>query len=285
MNLRAPAEDYRRVEKAILFLEKNFHDQPDLKEIARVVNLSEYHFQRLFRRWAGISPKKFLEFMTIEYAKKVLDESRSLLDASLDAGLSSPGRLHDLFITIEAITPGEFKKRGEGLVIRYGFHPTPFGECMLAITERGICGLSFITAGGRSGAVNDLKKTWKNAAFFEDHLSTGPFIGRIFTGFQDQKVSPLKLLVQGTNFQIKVWEALLKIPRGFMVSYEYIASSIGNPEALRAVGSAVGRNPVCYIIPCHRVIRKIGLIGDYGWGKARKKAMLGWEAAKWTKSP
>ncbi len=277
--LQASVKDYERIEKAILFLDKNFHRQPDLKEVARAVNLSEYHFQRLFRRWAGISPKKFLQFLTVEYAKIMLDKSHSLLDVTYESGLSAPSRLHDLFVTSEAITPGEFRKKGEGLMIRYGFHPTPFGECLLAITERGICGLSFVTRQGRKSAVIDLKNRWTKATFAEDHASTAPFAERIFNGPKDKKKSPLNLLLAGTNFQVRVWEALLKIPRGSMVSYEFVASAIGEPAAARAVGSAVGSNPVGYIIPCHRVIRKIGVIGDYGWGAARKKAMLGWEAA------
>lgn len=279
MKLRSAAEDYRRIEKAILFLEKNFHHQPDLKKIAESVNLSEYHFQRLFTRWAGISPKKFLQFLTIEYAKKMLDTSHSLLDVAYEAGLSAPSRLHDLFVTFEAITPGEFKKRGEGMLIRYGFHPTPFGECILALTERGVCGLSFVANGRRKSAVRDLKRKWKNAVVVEDLPSTAPVIDRIFRDPNDRSASPLKLLLLGTNFQVKVWEALLKIPRGSMVSYEMIAALIGKPAAARAVGSAVARSPIGYLIPCHRVIRKIGVISDYQWGTARKKAMLGWEAA------
>jgi AraC family transcriptional regulator of adaptative response/methylated-DNA-[protein]-cysteine methyltransferase len=280
MKLQSSEEDYRRVERAILFLEKNFQRQPDLKEIARVVNLSEYHFQRLFRRWAGISPKKFLQFLTIEYAKKILDKSHSLLDVTYETGLSAPSRLHDLFIRFEAITPGEFKKRGEGLVIRYGFHPTPFGECMLAVTDRGISGLSFVADGGRTRLVNDLKRKWKNAILVEDHASTAHIVNGIFTGSKGDNATPLKLLLLGTNFQIKVWEALLKIPQGSMVSYDLIASAIGKPDASRAVGRAVALNPIGYIIPCHRVIRKIGVMNDYRWGTVRKKAILGWEAAK-----
>ncbi|MBF0506538.1 MAG: methylated-DNA--[protein]-cysteine S-methyltransferase [Nitrospirae bacterium] len=279
MKLESSAKDYKRIEKAILFLDKNFRRQPVLKEVARAVNLSEYHFQRLFRRWAGISPKKFMQFLTVEHVKKILNESQNLLDATYQAGLSAPSRIHDLFVTIEAMTPGEFKKRGEGLVIRYGFHHTPFGECMPAITERGICGLAFMTARGRRGAINDLKIKWKNATLVQDDASTAPFIRRIFSGSKNKEAFPVKLMLAGTNFQIKVWEALLKIPEGSMVSYEFVASAIDKPAATRAVASAVARNPIGYIIPCHRVIRKIGVIGDYGWGAARKKAMLGWEAA------
>lgn len=280
MNLRSTAEDYRRVEKAIIFLEKNFHEQPRLKDVAWSVNLSEYHFQRIFTRWAGLSPKKFLQFLTIDYAKKMLNTSRSLMDVAYESGLSAPGRLHDLFVTFEAITPGEFKRKGEGLVIRYGFHETPFGECMIATTDRGICGLNFCTTPGRKRVINDLKRKWENAVLMKDPAATRSVVDRTFFGRKERSGPPLKLLLLGTNFQVKVWEALLRIPRGLMVSYEQLAVLIGRPAASRAVASAVARSPIGYLIPCHRVIRKIGVIGDYQWGTARKKAMLGREAAE-----
>lgn len=274
------SEDYQRIEKAIVFLDENFRQQPSLSEVARRANLSEYHFQRLFRRWAGISPKRFMQFLTLEYAKKLLEGSPSLLDATYDAGLSSPSRLHDLFVSIEAMTPGEFKARGAGLTISYGFHPTPFGQCLLAVTERGICGLGFIGKGGRRQALRDFKSRWEEAQFEGNPRLTRPYVARIFGRAEKNGGQPITLVLQGTNFQIKVWEALLKIPMGALASYEDLATAVGKPQALRAVGSAVGRNPVAFVIPCHRVIRKMGLTGDYHWGAVRKKAMLAWEAAR-----
>lgn len=274
-------EDYQRIEQAILFLEKNFQDQPDLKQVAGSVGLSEYHFQRLFTRWAGISPKRFLQFLSIEHAKQLLAESKSILDAAYETGLSSPGRLHDLFVTYEAVTPGEFKRKGEGVIIAYGFHLTPFGEVLLAVTERGICGLSFVAAEGREATLTDLQRRWPQAKFQEDPAQTMPLIEQIFSPSEnEQERLPLKLHLKGTNFQIKVWQALLKIPPGRVASYETIAALIDQPTAKRAIGQATGQNPIAYLIPCHRVIRKVGSFGEYQWGAVRKKAILGWEAAQ-----
>jgi AraC family transcriptional regulator of adaptative response/methylated-DNA-[protein]-cysteine methyltransferase len=278
-NLKQRSLDYLRIEKAISFLQSNYTRQPDLQEIARSVHLSEYHFQRLFTRWAGISPKKFLQYLTLEHAKRALKQSRSVLDATFDAGLSSPGRLHDLFVTIEAMTPGEFKQSGEGLTIHYGFHPTLFGECLLAVTERGICGLSFVPKGKRTQVLKELRDRWTGATLRESTRATQPFIERLFAKPVKNRREPLQLLLMGTNFQIKVWEALVRIPEGVVVSYEDLARVIGNSKASRAVGSAVGKNPVAYVIPCHRVIRREGIIGNYHWGPERKKALLGWEWA------
>ncbi len=272
-------DDYSRIESAILFLEENYHRQPELREVAQSVRLSEFHFQRLFRRWAGISPKRFIQFLTLEYAKKLLDGSRSVLDATYDAGLSSPGRLHDLFVNIEAMTPGEFKAQGAGLRINYGFHSSPFGECLLAVTERGICGLGFIDEGGRAATLRDFKARWPEADWEENARLTQPYINRIFGGEKRNGKRPITLVLQGTNFQIKVWEALLRIPTGSVVPYEDLATSVCSARAARAVGGAVARNPIAFLIPCHRVIRKAGGIGGYHWGAARKKAMLAWEAA------
>jgi len=274
------SEDYMRIERAIQFLEQNFRQQPDLKTIADQVGLSEYHFQRLFSRWAGISPKRFLQFLTLEYAKSVLANAQSVLDATYEAGLSSTGRLHDLFIAYEAMTPGDYKKAGAGLTIQYGFHPSPFGECLLAVTERGICGLSFVQDGKREETLADLKANWPEADFSEDETSTQPFIEAIFTSAASTPKNSLALLLKGTPFQLKVWQALLKIPAGALVSYEDIAAYIGCPKAARAVGNAIGRNPTAFLIPCHRVIRKAGVIDKYHWGTARKKALIGWEAAQ-----
>jgi AraC family transcriptional regulator of adaptative response/methylated-DNA-[protein]-cysteine methyltransferase len=274
------SQDYQRVEQAIAFLEENFHRQPELKEIAASVNLSEYHFQRLFTRWVGISPKRFLQFLTKERAKELLESSRDVLGVAYETGLSGPGRLHDLFVTCEAVTPGEFKSKGEGLTIAYGFHPTPFGECLLAVTERGICNLSFVQHDDRAQVLDALKNRWRKARLSKDATRTRPLVSRVFAWYIGQTPSPLHLVLSGTNFQIKVWEALLQIPPGVVVSYEDIAARIGMPSASRAVSNAVAQNPIPVIIPCHRVIRKAGEFGGYHYGTARKKALLGWEAAR-----
>ena len=267
--------DYQRIEKAIEFVGSHYLEQPDLATIARQVHLSEFHFQRLFSRWAGISPKKFLEFLTVEHAKQQLLESKPLLDVTFDAGLSSPGRLHDLFVTIDAMTPGEFKAHGAGLEIRYGFHPTRFGNCLLAVTGRGICGLQFVAEDN----VSELTQRWPGARLIERPDVTAPLVERIFSRLETDTNAPLNLLVVGTNFQVKVWEALLRIPPGAVVSYETIGRWIGKPSAPRAIGSAIAHNPIAYLIPCHRVIRATGFIGDYRWGSVRKQAILAWESA------
>ena len=272
--------DYVRVERAIHYLEENFLDQPSLQDLAEQLELSPFHFQRLFKRWAGISPKRFLQFITIEYAKKLLDENQSILDTAYESGLSSPGRIHDLFVTIDAVTPGEFKTKGVGVEIGYGTHPSPFGECLLAVTERGICGLTFITAGGREEAVAALQDKWHEAELKEAPQTTKPLLDQVFRPDPHEGRDPVILFLKGTNFQMKVWEALLRIPPGVVCTYEDIARYLGRPTAARAVGNAVGANPVAYIIPCHRVIKKTGIFGNYGSGPARKKAMIGWEAAQ-----
>jgi len=284
-SLKQSSLDYRRIEKAIAFLQSNYTRQPDLQEVARSVHLSEFHFQRLFSRWAGISPKKFLQYLTLEHAKRVLKESRSVLDATFESGLSSPGRLHDLFVSIEAMTPGEFKQCGDGLPIHYGFHPTPFGECLLAVTDRGICGLLFLTDRKRIPVLRELQNRWIGAKFRESPDQTQPWIDRLFSRNAGSRRYPLRLILKGTNFQIKVWEALVKIPEGSAISYEGLARMIGQAKASRAVGAAVGRNPIAYIIPCHRVIHQAGIIGNYHWGPDRKKALLGWEWAHAETSP
>jgi AraC family transcriptional regulator, regulatory protein of adaptative response / methylated-DNA-[protein]-cysteine methyltransferase len=271
------SEDYQRVEQAIRFLEQNYRRQPELKEVAESIHLSEYHFQRLFTRWVGISPKRFLQFLTKEKAKAMLASSHGLLETAYNSGLSGPGRLHDLFVATEAVTPGEFKHKGAGLVIRYGFHPSPFGECLVGLTGRGICHLAFVPPGGHSQALADLRKAWPQASLQEDPSATRPLIRQIFS--LSEQSGPLGLHLCGTNFQIKVWEALLRVPPGAVVSYEDLAVSVGLPHAARAVGHAVARNPIPVLIPCHRVIRKSGEFGEYHFGAARKKAMLGWEMA------
>ncbi|MDJ0819914.1 MAG: bifunctional helix-turn-helix domain-containing protein/methylated-DNA--[protein]-cysteine S-methyltransferase [Desulfobacterales bacterium] len=278
--LKQANEDYERIEKAIKFLEANFSSQPGLKEIADYIGLSEFHFQRLFSRWVGISPKRFLQYLTKEYAKTLLESRINLLDVTYESGLTSPSRLHDLFVTCEAVTPGEYKAKGQGVSITYGFHPSPFGPCLLAITERGICGLYFVKNGDHRDVLAEFKGYWQNANLTEDPSSTAHLIPQIFDPARSGRQNPLHLILKGTNFQIKVWEALTKIPFGAMVSYEDVAVQVGIPGATRAVGTAVGHNPISYIIPCHRVIRKNAEFGNYGSGPARKKAILGWEAAK-----
>lgn len=277
--LTQSSKDYYRIEKAIYFLDENFLDQPDLREVAKTAGISEFHFQRIFQRWAGISPKRFLQFLTKEYAKELLRKS-NVLDASYEAGLSGPGRLHDLFISCEAMSPGEYKQKGKGLIIDYGFHPSPFGECFIALTDRGICKLSFLDKPDRKRVLEDFRKDWKNAQFDHDQDRTGDCIEDIFaTRTSKAKKSSLKLLYRGTNFQIKVWEALLKISAGTVVTYKTVAQWIDHPRAVRAVGTAIGKNPIAYLIPCHRVIRGMGHLGGYRWGISRKKAILAMEAA------
>ncbi|MGO9310918.1 MAG: bifunctional helix-turn-helix domain-containing protein/methylated-DNA--[protein]-cysteine S-methyltransferase [Spirochaetia bacterium] len=272
-------EDYGRVESAIRFIETEVLRQPSLAEIANAAGLSEFHFQRLFSRWVGISPKRFLQFLTKEYARRLLQESRDVLSVTYDAGLSSPGRLHELFVSCEAVTPGEVKSRGEGLSIGYGFHPSPFGRCLLAVTDRGICGLSFVQEAPEGNLVRNLQARWPGARLNQDAEATAEVARRIFTFDAPHEPGPLHLFVRGTNFQIQVWEALIRIPFGKAVTYEDIARHIGMPNAPRAVGNAVGSNPIPFLIPCHRVIRKLGEFGNYGEGPQRKKAILGWEAA------
>lgn len=272
------ASDYQRVAHAIDYLETNFRRQPGLDEIAASVHLSKYHFQRLFKEWAGISPSQFMQFLTIEYAKQRLVESQSVYDTSLDVGLSGAGRLHDLFVTFEAITPGDYKKRGSGVQITYGFHDTPFGVCLLASTERGICSLNFVS-NGEMTAKERLRTDWPQAELTEDSLQTQVIVNQIFSSLPGRQSRPFHLLLKGTNFQVNVWRALLSIPPGAMVSYQDVAAYIGKPNATRAVANAIAHNPVGYLIPCHRVIRKSGDVQGYRWGTTRKRAILGWEAS------
>ncbi len=279
-DLAQQSEDYRRIEKAIQFIGEHFKSQPSLDQIAASANLSRYHFDRLFKRWAGISPIQFVQFLTLDYTKHQLAESRNLLDTSLAAGLSGPSRLHDLFVTFEAMTPGEFKKQGRGLQIEYGFCDSPFGECLLAATARGICSLGFIEAGGQAEAVENLFQTWPASQFSENPAGIGPLVADIFTTAPNETQRPFNLLLKGTNFQVNVWKALLSIPEGRVVSYQDIAGLVGRPKSFRAVANAVAINPVAYLIPCHRVIAQTGKIHQYRWGSSRKKAILGWEAAR-----
>lgn len=272
--------DYLRIEKALTYIGDNVRHQPSLHEIAAHINLSPFHFHRLFKRWAGVSPKRFLQFLTITYAKELLDENQSVLDVTYESGLSSPGRLHDLFVTIDAVTPGEFKAKGGGMEILYGIHPSPFGECLLAVTERGVCALYFVGPRRRGKAVDDLQGRWEKATLIESPQATKPSLDNIFSLDTRDGKDTVSLFLKGTNFQIKVWEALLNIPPGVVCSYEGVAAYLGKPAARRAVGGAVAANPVAYVIPCHRVIQKIGAFGNYRYGLTRKKAMIGWEAAQ-----
>jgi AraC family transcriptional regulator of adaptative response/methylated-DNA-[protein]-cysteine methyltransferase len=277
-DFRQLSEDYQRIEQAIRYIEANAHQQPELGEIAANLNLSEYHFQRLFTRWAGISPKRFLQFLTKENAKQLLARSTNLLEATYETGLSSPGRLHDLFVQTEAVTPGEYKSRGRGIQIAYGFHPTPFGECLLALTGRGICFLAFVD-GNRQSALAQLKQDWTNAALTEDPSRTAPIVEQAFSLQPGTRLTPrepraITLHLRGTNFQLKVWEALLRLPSGQVTSYESLAERVCSSRAARALGNAVAHNPVAYLIPCHRVLQKSGNFGNYRYGATRKKALL-----------
>jgi AraC family transcriptional regulator of adaptative response/methylated-DNA-[protein]-cysteine methyltransferase len=269
-DLKQLSEDYLRIEQAITYLENHYKDQPSLEELAANIGLSEFHFQRLFTRWAGVSPKRFLQFLTKEGAKDLLNRSENLLDTTHQVGLSSLGRLHDLFVTTEAVSPGEYKSHGEGVTIRYGLHASPFGKCLVAVTDRGICHLGFVQT-SEGDAIDNLVSEWKNARMIEDHKHTAPLIEPIFDASSRGK---LNLHLRGTNFQLKVWEALLKIPAGTATTYEGLAERIGQPTASRAVGTAVGHNPIAVLIPCHRVIRKVGEFGNYRYGAPRKKALL-----------
>lgn len=275
-----PADDYDRIEQAIRYLEGRHREQPSLDDIAEHVGLSPSHFQRLFQRWAGISPKRFLQFLTLEDAKQRLQGSASVLDAMFDTGLSSPSRLHDLFVTLDTVTPGEYKSGGSELKIFYGFHATPFGEAFFALTERGICALEFVVDDNHDSVVEGFIGRWSRATVKRDQRATEPLVERIFGNVTAQQRQPLSVFVRGTNFQVRVWEALLRIPVGAVTTYGALARHLGNDRASRAVGAAVGQNEIGYLIPCHRAIQSSGIAHRYRWGTARKKAMLGWEAAR-----
>lgn len=268
------SRDYARIAEAIAFLGAHRREQPDLSALARHLRLSESHLQRLFTRWAGISPKRFLQSLTLDYARAQLDATHDLLNLSLDAGLSGPGRLHDLFVTLDAVSPGEAKSRGLGLTIRYGVHPTPFGDALIATTERGICKLHFQEDGAAPEPL--LHADWPCATLRVDRAATAPLIAAIFGACRP--AAPLALWVKGSNFQFQVWRALLAIPPGRLTTYRTLAAGIGHPRAARAVGNAVAANPLAYLIPCHRVIRETGAPGGYRWGVVRKTAIQCWES-------
>jgi len=278
--------DYERIEQAIQFLDRHHQEQPSLARVAQSAGLSPGHFQRVFTRWAGVSPKRFLQFQTVAHAKSVLSESRSLLQTAYEAGLSGSGRLHDLFVSVDAVTPGEWKSGGADLVIRYGIHDGPFGRYLLGVTPRGICALRFLPMGGSFlDALDELHAEWPRAAVTLDPGATGPYAENIFPGGgAGAPGAPLSLYLKGTNFQVKVWEALLRVPQGALVTYEELAQAAHLRGSVRAVANAVAHNPVAWLIPCHRVIRKTGAFGGYRWGLPRKRAMLGWEAARVAKA-
>ncbi|MBD2260862.1 methylated-DNA--[protein]-cysteine S-methyltransferase [Pseudanabaena sp. FACHB-2040] len=277
------SNDYDRIAQAIAFIRQHHRQQPDLATIAQHVHLSEHHFQRLFTRWAGISPKRFVQYLTVEYAKSTIAHSKSLLDVTLAAGLSSPGRLHDLFVNVEGMSPGEYKAGGAGLEIYYGLHSTPFGTALIALTERGICSLKFLEDFDRSIGEQQLRQEWPKASLVEDLAGTQAACDRIFSPTPPSSPTPpppLTVLLKGTNFQLQVWRALLSIPTGHLATYQAIATAIGRPTAARAVGTAIGSNTIAYLIPCHRVLRESGELGGYRWGCDRKAAILGWEASR-----
>jgi len=271
--------DYGRVAEAIRFLKDNWREQPSLGELAEHLGVSSFHLQKLFTRWAGISPKQFVQALTLNHARTLLRDSASVLDTAYDAGLSGPGRLHDLFVSFEAMTPGDYKSGGASLEIAYGFHRSPFGTALVMATDRGLCGMAFTDEDDIDGreAFEDMAARWPNARYVHDEKRTAPYAGRSFDPAGWTADAPLKLVLIGTDFDVKVWEALLKIPMGRAVSYGDIAEHLGKPNAARAVGSAVGRNPISFVVPCHRVLRKSGALGGYHWGLTRKQAIIGWE--------
>jgi AraC family transcriptional regulator of adaptative response/methylated-DNA-[protein]-cysteine methyltransferase len=273
-----PAADYDIVRHAIEFISEEWRDQPSLETIAEAVGLKPLALQRLFTRWAGLSPKGFLQAVTLDHARSLLADSASILDASFEVGLSGPGRLHDLFVTHEAMTPGAFKARGEGLAIRYGFHPSPFGTALVMATEHGLAGLAFADAGGEAAALADMQARWPRATYVADQAATTAYVHRIFDPATWRLDQPLRVVMIGTDFELRVWDTLLKLPLGRATTYSDIASHIGRPSAARAVGTAVGRNPISFVVPCHRVLGKSGNLCGYHWGLTRKRAILGWEA-------
>ncbi|MCX8996898.1 bifunctional helix-turn-helix domain-containing protein/methylated-DNA--[protein]-cysteine S-methyltransferase [Rhizobiaceae bacterium BDR2-2] len=273
--------DYETVRRVIETITNDYRDQPSLETIAARLGQSPTQLQKVFTRWAGLSPKAFLQAVTLDHAKRLLGQERlPLLETALEVGLSGPGRLHDLFVTHEAMSPGEWKARGEGLTIRYGFHPSPFGLALVMITERGLAGLAFADAGEEKPCFEDMAGRWPNARYVEDSAATAPYASRIFDPEKWSGEQPLRVVLIGTDFQVRVWESLLKIPLGRAVTYSDLAHDIGQPSASRAVGAAVGRNPISFVVPCHRALGKSGALTGYHWGLTRKRAMLGWEAAQ-----
>jgi AraC family transcriptional regulator of adaptative response/methylated-DNA-[protein]-cysteine methyltransferase len=287
-------QDYDRVRRILAFLTERAARQPSLDDVAAHVGLSASHVHALFRRWAGLTPKEFLAAVTLDRAKRLLADQASLLDAAYESGLSGPGRLHDLFVAHEAMSPGAWKAGGAGLVMRYGFHPSPFGEALAVITDRGLAGLGWVDvkaqagtaatdgkpAGGRDGALADMMRRWPQAAFVPDQEATGPYVARAFDPAEWRPDRPLRVVLIGADFEVRVWETLLGVPFGGATTYSGLAAKLGRPGAARAVGAAVGRNPISFVVPCHRVLAKSGALTGYHWGITRKQAILGWEAGR-----
>ena len=278
--LTRAAADYDIVRRAIAYLSERWRDQPDVEAIAAAAGVSAADLHQLFRRWAGITPKAFLQALTLDHARRLLRDSASVLDAAFEVGLSGPGRLHDLFVTHEAMSPGEWKSGGTGLTLRYGFHPSPFGRALVMATERGLAGLAFADPGEEQAALADMRSRWPRADVVEDTKRTEPLARRVFDSKLWRPDRPLRVVLIGTDFEVRVWETLLAIPMGHATTYSDIATKVRAPKAARAVGAAVGKNPISFVVPCHRVLGKSGAITGYHWGLTRKRAMLGWEAGK-----
>ena len=278
--LAAANDDYAVVRRAIAYISEHWRAQPEVEQIAHAAGVTPDELHHLFRRWAGLTPKAFLQAITLDNARKLLRDSASVLDATYEVGLSGPGRLHDLFVTHEAMSPGEWKSGGEGLTISYGFHPSPFGITLVMATPRGLAGLAFGDAGEEKAMLADMTRRWAKAAYVEDKTITAPLAARIFDPRAWRPDRPLRVVMIGTDFEVRVWETLLGIPMGKCSTYSDIANKIGRPKAARAVGAAVGKNPISFVVPCHRVLGRSGDITGYHWGLTRKRAMLGWEAGK-----
>jgi len=276
----AALRDYDTVRRAIAFISENWRAQPTIEAIADAAAVTPDELHHLFRRWAGLTPKAFMQALTLDHAKSLLRDSASILDAALDSGLSGPGRLHDLFVTHEAMSPGEWKTGGAGMTLRYGFHPSPFGTAIVIASERGLAGLAFADPGDEATALADMQRRWPRADYIEDHSGTAALAQRIFDPRLWRPEEPLRVVLIGTDFEVRVWESLLKIPMGRATTYSDIACNVRSPKASRAVGAAVGRNPISFVVPCHRVIGKSGALTGYHWGITRKQAMLGWEAGR-----
>lgn len=272
------AENYAVVRQTLKRITEDWREQPTLEQLAKEARLQPIQLQRVFSRWAGLTPKQFLQAITLDHAKALLRDSASVLDASYEVGLSGSSRLHDLFITHEAMTPGDYRARGEGLQIVYGFHPSPFGQVLILATDKGLAGLGFADPGEEQSALEDMCERWPAAIYSHDQDATSSYAQRVFDPDKWREDQPLNVVMIGTDFEIRVWQTLLKIPMGQATTYSDVAASIGNPKASRAVGSAVGRNPISFVVPCHRVLAKGGQIGGYHWGLTRKRAILGWES-------
>jgi AraC family transcriptional regulator, regulatory protein of adaptative response / methylated-DNA-[protein]-cysteine methyltransferase len=280
MPLAAAAADYDVVRRAIGHIRGHWREQPEIEAIAEAAGVTPTELHHLFRRWAGLTPKAFLQALTLDGARQLLRDSASVLDATYEVGLSGPGRLHDLFVTHEAMSPGEWKSGGEGLTVFFGFHPSPFGSALVMATERGLAGLAFADPGEEPAALADMKARWPRATYVENSARTAAIARRIFDSSQWQQDKPLRVVLIGTDWEVRVWETLLQIPMGRLTTYSDIASKIHKPAAARAVGAAVGKNPVSFVVPCHRVVGKSGDLTGYHWGITRKRAMLGWEAGQ-----